>query len=77
MSDRAFANGEMRIEQTIAANAPSRKSGGLAFPAFAALLVILPLGVAAAHAQLRGHGGPVRALAISSDGKTRILGSFD
>jgi len=31
----------------------------------------------AAHAQLRGHGGPVRALAISADGKTAISGSFD
>jgi cytochrome c len=29
------------------------------------------------HAQLRGHGGPVRALAISSDGKHVISGSFD
>ncbi len=31
----------------------------------------------AAHAQLRGHGGPVRALAISQDGKSAISGSFD
>lgn len=30
-----------------------------------------------AHAQLRGHGGPVRALAISADGKQAISGSFD
>jgi cytochrome c len=30
-----------------------------------------------AQAQLRGHGGPVRALAISSDGETAISGSFD
>jgi cytochrome c len=30
-----------------------------------------------ALAQLRGHGGPVRALAISSDGQTAISGSFD
>jgi cytochrome c len=30
-----------------------------------------------AHAQLRGHGGPVRALAIAPDGKTAISGSFD
>jgi cytochrome c len=30
-----------------------------------------------ACAQLRGHGGPVRALAISSDGQTAISGSFD
>ncbi len=32
---------------------------------------------AAAHAQLRGHGGPVRALAISPDGKIALSGSFD
>ena len=30
-----------------------------------------------ASAQLRGHGGPVRALAISPDGQTAISGSFD
>ncbi len=30
-----------------------------------------------AQAQLRGHGGPVRALAISPDGKTAMSGSFD
>ena len=30
-----------------------------------------------AHAQLRGHGGPVRALAISPDGATALSGSFD
>jgi cytochrome c len=30
-----------------------------------------------AQAQLRGHGGPVRALAISSDGTSAISGSFD
>jgi len=29
------------------------------------------------HAQLRGHGGPVRAVAMSADGKTAISGSFD
>jgi cytochrome c len=33
--------------------------------------------VVAAQAQLRGHGGPVRALAISADGKSAISGSFD
>lgn len=31
----------------------------------------------AAYADLRGHGGPVRALAVSADGKTAISGSFD
>ncbi len=30
-----------------------------------------------AQAQLRGHGGPVRALAISADGKEAVSGSFD
>src|SRR4029077_16001586 len=29
------------------------------------------------HAQLRGHGGPVRALAVSADGRTAVSGSFD
>ena len=44
--------------------------------AIAACLVLSlsPLGV---HAQLRGHGGPVRALAISPDGETAVSGSFD
>ena len=45
-----------------------------------AFLLLLPLIVAAlgvAEAQLRGHGGPVRALAISPDGKRAVSGSFD
>jgi len=33
--------------------------------------------VTIAQAQLRGHGGPVRALAISPDGALAISGSFD
>jgi cytochrome c len=36
------------------------------------LVISLP-----AEAQLRGHGGPVRALAVSPDGATAISGSFD
>jgi cytochrome c len=47
----------------------------------AAQLVVLALAAAVAaapaRAQLRGHGGPVRALAITADGKTAISGSFD
>jgi cytochrome c len=35
------------------------------------------LGRAPADAQLSGHGGPVRALAISADGATALSGSFD
>jgi cytochrome c len=54
-----------------------RRKRRLAFLTCAALLVILPLGMTAALAQLRGHGGPVRALAISSDGQTAVTGSFD
>jgi cytochrome c len=38
---------------------------------------LLTLACLAAHAQLRGHGGPVRAIAIAPDGKTAISGSFD
>ncbi len=54
-----------------------RKERRPAFLTCAALLIFLPLGVTTAVAQLRGHGGPVRALAISSDGRTAITGSFD
>jgi cytochrome c len=43
-------------------------------------LILVPtllFSVVPAPAQLRGHGGPVRALAISTDGKTAVSGSFD
>jgi cytochrome c len=32
---------------------------------------------AGARAELRGHGGPVRAVAITPDGRTAVSGSFD
>jgi cytochrome c len=35
------------------------------------------MSVTAVHAQLRGHGGPVRALAVSPDGAQAVSGSFD
>ncbi len=41
------------------------------------IVLLLLLCTIPAHAQLRGHGGPVRALAISADGKTAVSGSFD
>jgi cytochrome c len=41
------------------------------------LLAMLALWSAPAAAQLRGHGGPVRALAISADGAVALSGSFD
>jgi len=37
----------------------------------------LSFGLEAARAELAGHGGPVRALAISPDGKRVVSGSFD
>jgi len=40
-------------------------------------LLLVPLALDAARAQLRGHGGPVRAVAISPDGSQAISGSFD
>jgi cytochrome c len=41
------------------------------------LFASLLLACGIAHAQLRGHGGPVRALAISPDGTQAVSGSFD
>jgi cytochrome c len=42
------------------------------------LLLLAYCAVAApAHAQLRGHGGPVRAVAVSPDGSRAVSGSFD
>jgi cytochrome c len=51
-----------------------RRKVGLPGFVAAAFLLALP---AVATGQLRGHGGPVRALAISPDGKQAISGSFD
>ncbi|WP_407158178.1 c-type cytochrome [Bradyrhizobium sp. STM 3557] len=42
------------------------------------LLAAAPLaGLWPVHAQLIGHGGPVRAIAVSADGKAVLSGSFD
>src|SRR4051812_15448138 len=67
----------MRMQRSIAAIASLAKAGRFALLSFAALLIALPIGATAALAQLRGHGGPVRALAISADGQSVISGSFD
>jgi cytochrome c len=40
-------------------------------------LLALFCGASSAYAQLRGHGGPVRAVAASPDGRRAISGSFD
>jgi cytochrome c len=42
-----------------------------------AAIVISLLTITVAHAQLRGHGGPVRAVAVAPDGETAVSGSFD
>src|SRR3954463_7611802 len=55
----------------------SRKKRRPAFLICAALLALCSLAITPALAQLRGHGGPVRALAISVDGESAISGSFD
>jgi cytochrome c len=41
------------------------------------LIILLLVATEPALAQLRGHGGPVRALAISADGSQAVSGSFD
>jgi len=64
------------MAQGTAANALPAKRGRFALLT-AVALIVLPIGVTAAFAQLRGHGGPVRGLAISADGQSAISGSFD
>jgi cytochrome c len=46
-------------------------------PSFRIVAALLALHSAPAQAQLRGHGGPVRAIAVSPDGKRALSGSFD
>jgi cytochrome c len=60
------------MEQGIAANAALSKGARSAL-----LFATLSIVATSAFAQLRGHGGPVRALAISADGQIAISGSFD
>jgi len=50
------------------------KSFGLAI---ATVWFVLLLDIGPVSAQLRGHGGPVRGIAISKDGGTVLSGSFD
>lgn len=42
-----------------------------------ALLAIILAALPTAAQELRGHGGPVRAVALSADGKLALTGSFD
>jgi cytochrome c len=45
--------------------------------AFVLAFIVVLASAGSANAQLRGHGGPVRALAISPDGSEAVSGSFD
>jgi cytochrome c len=67
----------MCMQQRMAATASFAGMLLSALPTLAAVSVALVLGMTTAVAQLRGHGGPVRALAISTDGQSAISGSFD
>src|SRR5689334_11848720 len=44
---------------------------------FRVALFYVLMACAPAHAQLRGHGGPVRSVAVSADGSEALSGSFD
>jgi cytochrome c len=52
-------------------------SAGPTLPGRLFLACCLLLAAAPASAQLRGHGGPVRAIAVSADGTRVVSGSFD
>ncbi|QIO32499.1 c-type cytochrome [Bradyrhizobium sp. 1(2017)] len=43
----------------------------------AALWAIVAISISSVHADMVGHGGPIRALAISPDGSGLLSGSFD
>jgi cytochrome c len=64
------------MAEAVSAKAPRRNRGRSALAALAVASIALPIATEAL-AQLRGHGGPVRALAISADGQSAISGSFD
>ena len=40
-------------------------------------IIAAALNAAIAQAQLAGHGGPVRSIAVSADGRNVLSGSFD
>src|SRR3954466_960516 len=66
----------MRMQQGIAATISPIRIIRFARLGLAALLIVASIGTTA-FAQLRGHGGPVRGLAMSAHGQSAISGSFD
>ena len=76
----------MRVFARLEWNLPTKfcRAGGISgvtmlhvmkFSGISLLLLVFVTG--SVHAQLRGHGGPVKALAISPDGTHALSGSFD
>lgn len=61
----------------VVAKAPREARGRSVLLSLAVVSIALATATTDAFAQLRGHGGPVRALAISADGQSAISGSFD
>src|SRR5436853_5488252 len=46
-------------------------------PMCCCVMIVSAFALVPTQAQLSGHGGPIRALAISADGATALSGSFD
>ena len=65
------------MAKAIIAKVPRDNRGRSVLLWFAVAWIALAIATTDAFAQLRGHGGPVRALAISADGQSAISGSFD
>jgi cytochrome c len=66
---------ELRRERQVVEAQASR--GGFVAGVFCISLVLAVSPAPASAAELRGHGGPVRAIAVSADGATAVTGSFD
>ena len=49
----------------------------MCWPLRSSLVLALAFAALPSQAQLRGHGGPVKALAVSADGSRAVSGSFD
>jgi cytochrome c len=64
-------------ERHIAPSGLLRSVDALGFAYAVAIVASLILMLPPARAQLMGHGGPVRTIAVSADGTTILSGSFD
>eukprot|EP01036_Dinobryon_divergens_P040926 gene40925-54190_t len=57
--------------------APGRRHDGTMRSVLKPLVLLLCLTPPASGQELRGHGGPVRAIAVAPDGASAMTGSFD